>query len=287
MLDAAKLMFMAFITIILGVVLIQPIADDVDTASDSSISVTNETLSFSIRTNVISNESNALSNVSTRIDNETITLDEAFVTGNLSNDLIITLTALTNLSSENLIGFCNISLAPGTLICNATGDQTIYANYTYSSGRTATLANDNLTAFTALRNISSEVITGYCNVTLITGAMVCNQTYGEIAYADYTHVSGRTVTLANDELIALSEIRNVSSEVITSECNVTLAPGTLSCNNTRNEVGYADYTYRPDTFVSSRVARTLLDNTTLFFAIAIMAIGIGFAIAAFKQSGIM
>ncbi len=282
-----KLMIMAFMTILLGIILIQPIANDVDTAGDSSISVTNETLSFSIVTNIITNESNALSNVSTGVVNETLTTNEAHTTANLSFNDVINLLNLTNLSSEILIGFCNISLATGVLTCNDTGDTTMYVDYTYVNGKTGTLANDNLTSFTALRNITSEIITGYCNVTLITGAMVCNQTYGEIAYADYIHVSGRTVTLANDELIGLTEIRNVSSEVITVECNVTLAPGTLDCNNTRNEVGYADYTYRPDTFVSSRVARVLLDNTTLFFALAVMIIGIGFALAAFKQSGIL
>lgn len=288
MLSTAKLMFMAFFTILIGVILIQPIADDVDTASDSSITVTNETLSFSTGTGVISNETAILTNVSVRVDNETVATNAAFTTANLSFSDVIDFTALTNLSSENLIGFCNISLATGVLTCNATGDQTMYANYTYSDGKTHSLINDNLTVFTELRNITSEIITTECNVTLTSGTMVCNQTYAGIAYADYTHINRRTETLTNDEVLTLDEIRNAtSSDVITGECNVTLSQGTLSCNNTHDTTGYVDYTYTPDTYVSSAVARTFLSNTILFFAIAVMVIGIGFAIAAFKQSGVI
>ena len=288
MLSAAKLLFMSFITILLGVVLIQPIADDISTASDSSITVSNETLSFSSSTTAVSNETLAWVNATTAIVNESVTMDEGNITANLTYNDLTTFTGLTNsTTNEDIIGFCNVTLATGALTCNFTGSNAIFANYTYISGKTETFYYDDLTALTAVRNISSQVITGYCNITLATGGLVCNNTYGRIGYGDYTYISRRTETLANDEVISISELRNSSSDVMTGECNVTLSTGSLVCNNTHNATGYADYTYEPDTYVHSRTARVMLSNTSLFFAIAVLIIGIGFAIAGFKVSGIM
>jgi len=217
-----KLLFMAFFTILLGVVLIQPIGDDIELAKLSSITVTNETLSFTTVTTDISNESQT--------------------------------------NTEN---------------------STASANYT--------LTYNNLTAFTELRNQSATVVNGLCNVTLSSGTLYCNETNSTNLFSDYTYVSGRTETLANDEIISLDAIRNATSpsSSMLGHCNITLSTGSLICNNTHYYTGYCDYKYEPDTYVHSSTARVLLTNTSLFFAIAVLLVGIGFAIAAFKQSGAM
>ena len=48
-----KLLISAFMVLLLGVILIRPIADDIAKVSDSSISINNETLSFITLTTAI------------------------------------------------------------------------------------------------------------------------------------------------------------------------------------------------------------------------------------------
>lgn len=104
-------------------------------------------------------------------------------------------------------------------------------------------------------------------------------------------ISSGTGTLTNDEVIGLDVCLNstMTSILINTHCNVTLATGviTVNPNNFTDSLVFANYTYEPDTFVESSVARVLLTQTRLFFAIAILLVGIGFAVAAFKQSGVM
>lgn len=98
-------------------------------------------------------------------------------------------------------------------------------------------------------------------------------------------------TLANDEGLTFTACRNSTMDaiVVSTNCNVTLATGEVLVepHNFSDNLAYIDYTYEPDTYVHSSTARTLLVNTRLFFAMAVMVVGIGFAIAGFKQSGIM
>jgi len=211
-----KLLITAFIIILLGVVLIQPVADDIEEVKTSSVTVTNETLTFDTTVSTISNQ-----------------------TINLTSNI------------------------------------------------TGTLDFSDLVSLTALRNVSSENLLGYCNITFATGALVCNNTRNATCYADYTYVSHLSETLANDELLSVDALRNITSENLLGQCNATLITGVLICNNTHNRTGYADYKYEPDTYVHSAAARTLLTVTILVFAIAILAVGAGFVIAGFKQGGVM
>ncbi len=215
-----KLLFSAFIIILLGVVLIQPIADDIEKVKTGSITVLNETLNFVSVTAVISNESQA-----------------------------------------------NI------------GNETIPSTYTTTF--------DDLTVITEIRNESATIVTSDCNETLLSGVFNCNATNSTNLFFDYTYISGRTDTLANDELISLDALRNITSENILGFCNVTLASGDLVCNNTYSATGFADYKYTPDNFVRSSTARTLLTLTILFFALFVLAMGIIFTVRSFKDGKIM
>ena len=103
-------------------------------------------------------------------------------------------------------------------------------------------------------------------------------------------ISSGAGTLANDEGISFDACRN-TSDIMTANtlCNVTLATGIVAVDPTNFSDGLAfiDYKYEPDTYVHSSAARVIVTQTRLFFAIAILLVGIGFAIAAFKQSGVM
>ena len=95
-------------------------------------------------------------------------------------------------------------------------------------------------------------------------------------------------TLRSTGVIGLSAVRNVSSKDITSYCNVNLwAANHVNCTNTGDGTAYADYTFEPVDYVNSTVAATILDLVILFFVLAIMAIGIGLAISAFKDMGLV
>lgn len=152
-----------------------------------------------------------------------------------------------------------------------------------SIGFTITLTNNDLTVFTELRNVTADIVMGLCNVTLAEGSLDCNGTNSSNLYSDYTYISGWTETLANDELISVSALRNVTSESIIGACNVTLPTGGLVCNNTHNATGYADYAYEPDTYVRSAAARTLLTLTVLLFALFILGVGVAYVLKSFKE----
>lgn len=214
-----KLLISAFMVLLLGAVLIRPIANDIDQVNTPSYDATNETLAFADSTTIVLNES-----------------------------------------------YTNIILP------------TIGVNFT--------VANDDLASVQEIRNSSATVIN--CNVTLRAGFLSCNETNSTAIFVDYTWISGKTVTLANDDVLTLTALRNVTSESIIGECNATFSTGALVCNNTHNGTGFADYTYESTTgFIRSSTTRTLLTLVTLFFAITVLAIGIGFAVKSFKEGGLM
>jgi len=216
-----KLLMTAFVLIILGVVFLGAIADDVNEITTSSYTVANETLNFVDATTAISNESHA-------------------------------------------------------------------NNGNASVGATFTLTYNNLTVLTEVRNQSATVITGDCNVTLSSAYFSCNATNTTNFFVDYTYVSGKTESTYYDALTTLSALRNVTSEDIIGYCNVTLSTGALVCNNTYSTVGYADYTYETDVaYVRSSTTRSILTITVLFFAVAIVVLGIGYAIKSFKEGNLM
>ncbi len=94
-----------------------------------------------------------------------------------------------------------------------------------------------------------------------------------------------------DELVSVDACRNssMSAVVVNIDCNITLASGVVAASqsNFTDNILLVDYTYTPDTYVRSGTARTLITLVILFFAIAILLIGIKYATDAFKQGGIM
>ncbi len=104
-------------------------------------------------------------------------------------------------------------------------------------------------------------------------------------------ISSGAGTLTYDELLSFDACRNSSMVAILAgtHCNVTLTTGTVVVNtgNFSDDLAYIDYKYEPDTYVHSGTARILITLTVLFFAIAILAMGIGFAIKSFKEGGVM
>ena len=226
-----KLLIASFLTLLIGLVLIQPLADDIEKVSTGSLNVGNETLNFA--------------SVTGSIVNETVTLNvtansTARAIGQLANDQILAISSIingTNTGGLEIRGFCNITDADftpaihGHLSCNGTGNLSLTINYTFISRRTVTLVHDDILSITTLSNVTSENIRGYCNATLATGAIVCN--------------------------------------------------------NTKNATGFAAYDYDPDNTIDDASTQTITRLSRLFFAIAILVISMGFAIAAFKQSGVM
>ncbi len=185
-----KLLFSAFIVLLLGVVLIRPIADNISEVSQASINVANESVTMTAITATIVNESISMSNASVGAK------------GNLTNNHLIALTVLRNNSGGILTDSCTITLAIGNISCqNATNVSTIFADYTFNDVSTGTLANDELITFDACRNSTGTTITAglQCNVTIPNGAVTIsydNVTDGS-AFIAYTYtpdnfVRGRT-----------------------------------------------------------------------------------------------
>ena len=104
-------------------------------------------------------------------------------------------------------------------------------------------------------------------------------------------ISSGLGTLTYDELLSFDACRNSTGIAVTRNtyCNVTLASGAVSVHpdNFSANIAYIDYKYEPDTYVRSSAARTLLTITVLFFALAILTVGIGYAIKSFKENNLM
>ena len=158
------------------------------------------------------------------------------------------------------------------------------------ANKTGTLANNHLTTLTALRNFSSEVITNYCNITLATGVLSCNDTGNYTAYADYTYNDYSTGQLSSsyDEWLSFDACRNSTMDAIEANlhCNLTIATGAVRVNydNFTDDLAYIDYKYEPDTYVHNSAARTILTVTVLLFAVGILLVGVGYAWKSFKES---
>ena len=116
---AGKLLISAFIVIMIGLALIQVVADDVELVKTSSYTSPNESVTLTVITSDIINETVTLSSVGAS-------------TGTLANNWLTVFTGLRNLTSENITSFCNVTLSSGAIECNATGDTTAYADYTYN-----------------------------------------------------------------------------------------------------------------------------------------------------------
>jgi len=92
----------------------------------------------------VSNETIALTATTDTVTNETVTMDAANVTATLANNHVTTLSALRNITSNDLLGYCNITLSTGGLVCNTTTSNTIYADYIHNDYSTGSLAQSAL-----------------------------------------------------------------------------------------------------------------------------------------------
>jgi len=96
-------------------------------------------------------------------------------------------------------------------------------------------------------------------------------------------------TVAEDDLIAGLTFQNDSGYEHTAgdDWNLSLTTGvvTIAGNLTADGTGtfYLDYTYTPDDYVVDGTARTLVGLVTIFFALAILGIGAGYAINLLKD----
>ena len=147
-----------------------------------------------------------------------------------------------------------------------------HATTSESVGFTIALTYDNLTTFTELRNETADIVLGLCNATLPTGILDCNGTNSTNLYSDYTYISGRTGKLSEIPLSSLTALRNITSDDIIGECDVSLSDGILTCNNTHSYQAYADYAYKnystgglsqSDLFVSAGACRNSSMNTVI------------------------
>ena len=103
-----------------------------------------------------------------------------------------------------------------------------------------------------------------------------------------SHAVAATITLNYDELTAFDALRNTTAADVIGECNVTLGTGTLQCNATTSDsTWYADYTYTPDIYVRDRATRTIITLVVIFFALAILALAIGYAWKSLKSGGVI
>jgi len=186
-----KLLIAAFMTILIGVVLIQPIADEIEDVSTGSRNIYNESVSLTITT--------------TDVINESVTFSIYTHGANISINATLVhnyVTALTNLKNESsagvdgvsLMGECNITLNAGDagfLSCNATNSTGAYANYTFRDVSTGTLTYDELSAFNTCRNSTQYTISGTdCNVTLTNGnvRVTYDNFTDDTAYINYSYI---------------------------------------------------------------------------------------------------
>ncbi len=150
-----------------------------------------------------------------------------------------------------------------------TGNGSVRGNYT--------LSFDDLTGVTEIRNSSAITITTQCNATLSRGFFSCNATNSTNLFFEYTYISGRTETLANDDLTGQPTFRNgTSGSLADDDCNATLASGAVICNNIHSATGFADYNYNPEGFITSGTTRTIVGLITVLLALLILVFIFGF-----------
>lgn len=102
-----------------------------------------------------------------------------------------------------------------------------------------------------------------------------------------TYTSAATITLSHDELIKFTEMRNQTATEVNGLCNSTLSTGILTCNTTSSTNLYTDYTYEADNYLRSATERSILSISTLFFALAVFAIGLAFALKSLRSGKLM
>ncbi len=91
-------------------------------------------------------------------------------------------------------------------------------------------------------------ITGITNIQVVNNetlafASITTDVSNESQANTGDETTGATYTLNFDDLTAITEIRNQSATIITSDCNATLSSAIFSCNATNSTNLFFDYTY--------------------------------------------
>lgn len=92
-----------------------------------------------------------------------------------------------------------------------------------------------------------------------------------------TFTAENTEITDNDDLISVTGLRNITSEDITSFCNITLKTGIIQCNETESNTGYIDYNYYPDNYIKGNSASRILMSLTIILIV------MGFVFAIYKN----
>ncbi len=177
----------------------------------------------------------------------------------------------------DIVGVDNESLAFTSITTDVANEsQTNTGTGLVAASYTTTF--DDLTALTEIRNESATTVTTLCNVTLSSGVFNCNATNSTNLFFEYTYISGRTETLANDDLIGEPTFRNGTGSTALGDsiCNATLSTGIVLCNNIHSATGFADYSYNPEGFVTSGTTRTLITLITVLLAIVVLVFIVSF-----------
>lgn len=99
-----------------------------------------------------------------------------------------------------------------------------------------------------------------------------------ITNESFAGVNATAVALTYDDFEAVSEVRNSSHAVmtVTTDYTVGAADGEITVRSGTGTY-YADYVYYPDGYVSDSTSRILLNLLVIFFAIGVLAFGVGYA----------
>lgn len=105
-------------------------------------------------------------------------------------------------------------------------------------------------------------------------------------------MASRAGTLANDDVTGITMLRNSSHAdylwlASTIGFNYTTGGAIVANASLPSTPVYVGYNYEDDLYVVDATSRTLLNLVLIFFAIAIMAIGVGMAISSFRSMGII
>ena len=87
--------------------------------------------------------------------------------------------------------------------------------------------------------------------------------------------------LDNDNIISITSFTNVSDGTAYANYTIDLENGLL---RTQDNASYKfNYTYYPDTYVQDGSSRTIMSLLPVFFALACIMVGVGFAYKSFKD----
>jgi hypothetical protein len=93
----------------------------------------------------------------------------------------------------------------------------------------------------------------------------------------FAAVKNAYVALDNDELVAVSAIRNATVLIGAGNYSVDLAGGRIN-STLPSETYYADYTYKGDSYMESSISRTITGYLPVIFAVVVLVFIAGFVV---------